>query len=191
MNIALPLSITCLLVLTNCSTREKKVAGSKPDTVSAPVAATFAPPDSVGNQHPPAARSPRWQYIKTVDGSGKPVYAATLTSASVLRFPYPYVGESTATLTIRQGKSPQVSLEASNGQFNRSFQGGSARIRFNNSAAVTYVLLAAANGRANIVFFDPAHPLIDRLKQTETVSISVRFAGQPDRTIAFKTAGLH
>jgi hypothetical protein len=83
-----------------------------------------------------------------------------------------------------------VYLEASNGQFNRSFQAGSALVLFDGRAPTTYSLSAAANGRANIVFFDEGRALIKQLKTAKDVTIEVKFPGQATQTIKFRTAGL-
>ena len=181
-----------LLVIISCSKREKGTAAVRADTVSTSV---MARPDSLhANPSQPTDRvlaQAIWQYEKTVDGSGGPVYKGSLTAANKLRFAYPYTGGSTATLTIRTGNTgTNIYVEVSNGQFNRSFQGGTARVRFDGKPPVTYSLSAAANGRANIVFFDEADGFVERIRTARTVSIQVEFPGQRVQKIEFSTAGL-
>ncbi len=181
-----------LLVIISCSKREKGTATVRADTVSTSV---MARPDSLrANPSQPTDRvlaQAIWQYEKTVDGSGGPVYKGSLTAANKLRFAYPYTGGSTATLTIRTGNTgTNIYVEVSNGQFNRSFQGGTARVRFDGKPPVTYSLSAAANGRANIVFFDEADGFVERIRTARTVSIQVEFPGQRVQKIEFSTAGL-
>ena len=181
-----------LMVIISCSKREKGTAAVRADTVSTSV---MARPDSLrANPSQPTDRvlaQAIWQYEKTVDGSGGPVYKGSLTAANKLRFAYPYTGGSTATLTIRTGNTgTNIYVEVSNGQFNRSFQGGTARVRFDGKPPVTYSLSAAANGRANIVFFDEADGFVERIRTARTVSIQVEFPGQRVQKIEFSTAGL-
>ena len=185
---------TSLLLFSTCSKPKKSSAPLHSDTtVMAPPVAPGSP-DQVGQPQQgggSSAQAGTWRYGKTTDRSGKPVYKASLTASNRLQFAYPYTGGSTATLTIRKGADDTyVYLEVSNGQFNRSFQSGSARVRFDGSPAVTYTLSAAENGRANIVFFDASPTLVDRIKAAHALTIDVSFPSQRVQTIDFRTAGL-
>jgi len=133
----------------------------------------------------------KWVYSETADGAGNNTYKAVITSATVLNFGFPYAGKSIATLTIRQrAGSTTAYLQVSKGQFNRSFQGGTARIRFDRKPATTHAYSAAENGSATIIFFDAAKAFIDQLKRTDKLVIDVEFYAQGRRQIAFNTAGL-
>ncbi|MFD2570507.1 hypothetical protein ACFSUS_07670 [Spirosoma soli] len=132
-----------------------------------------------------------WQYEKTVDRAGGTVYKATLPSTNVLQFEYPYTGGSIVTLTLRRkGGDTYAYLEVSKGMFTRSFQGGNANIQFDGKRAVAYSLSAAANGRANIVFFDAEQRLIGQIRTAKAMVVQLQFAGQRPREIRFNTAGL-
>jgi hypothetical protein len=186
--------VISLLVFYSCSGPKKETSPTRPNSVSSTAAAS---PDSANKQstslstNRPSAQAATWRYEKTTDKTGNPVYKASLLSSNVLQFPYPYTGGSTATLGIRKGaETTYVYIEVSNGQFNRSFQAGSALVRFDGQAPITYSLSAAANGRANIVFFDEARLLINRFKTAKHVTIGVKFPGQATQTIEFRTAGL-
>ena len=185
--------VAALLALLSCSKQEKGVSQVRTDTVSKPV---MASPDSLRADQSTlnsrtSAQAATWRYERTADGLGSPVYKASLTAANTLQFAYPYTGGSTATLTIRRGSgSTNVYIDVSNGQFNRSFQGGTARVRFDGKPAITYSLSAAANGRANIVFFDSERRLIEQIKTAKKASIEIEFPSQKTQTIEFKTAGL-
>lgn len=178
-------------------TKEKKTIRTAPSDTT--LVQTLEPPVGIPgeNSNRPANTSQiagattGWRYEKTVDKAGTPVYKASINAASKLQFEYPYVGGSTATLTIRQGADgPQVYIEVANGQFNRSFQEGSAQVRFDDKPSVTYPLSAAANGRANIVFFDAADRFVRQIKSARSLLVQVQFAGQPTRSLKFTTAGL-
>jgi len=131
-----------------------------------------------------------WRYEKTPGPTGSSVYKATLTSDNTVQFGYPYSGGSAVTLTIRQTNGNTYAyLEAANGTFTRSYQNGSARIQFDGKPPVAYALSAAANGRANIVFFDAGEKLIAQLKRTRTMVVRLQFAGQPVREVRFTPAG--
>lgn len=180
------------LVLVSCSGR-KGDRSIRTDTVAPPVTVIRTPGNDLVNEgkNRSGARAGTWAYEKTVDQTGNIVYKASVTSSNLLQFAYPYTGGSTATLVIREKDgSPQVYIEVANGQFNRSFQNGSARIRFDAKPPVTYPLSAAANGRANIVFFDAERKLISQIKAAENMTVQVVFDGQPVRQIQFRTAGL-
>jgi hypothetical protein len=128
----------------------------------------------------------RWLYEETRTG-----YKAVTISPTLLQFKFPYEGGSTASFTLRRRSGEtHAYLEISKGQFNRSFQGGTARVRFDNRPAVSFPLVAAANGRANILFFANEQQLIDQLKTTRRMIVTVEFAGQDTRDILFKTTDL-
>ena len=147
--------------------------------------------DKSERAHRADGESGAWRYEKTVDKTGSPVYKASITSSNLLQFEFPYAGGSTATLTIRSGNADShVLIEVSKGQFNRSFQNGAARVRFDGKSAITYSLSSAANGRANIVFFNSERRLTDQIRASKTMTVEVRFDGQPVRRIEFKTAHL-
>ncbi len=183
------LSIITLLILGSCS-REPKESGST-GLAGAPTDSSRQRSDDSINITQPNSRSGaqpgRWTYENT----GRTVYKASINSTNLIQFEYPYTGGSTATLSIREKDgSTQAYIDVSNGQFNRSFQNGTARIRFDGKSPVTYSLLAAANGRANIIFFDEVRQLINQIKASKSMSVDVRFDGQPARLIEFRTANL-
>ncbi|RIV23778.1 hypothetical protein DYU11_12455 [Fibrisoma montanum] len=138
----------------------------------------------------PAAATKGWTYEKTADKFKGRWQKASLVSANTIQFDYPY-GRTPATLTIRERDgNTTVYIEVDKGQFNRSFQNGNAKVRFDGKAPVTYPLTAAANGRANIVFFDADQKLINQIKAARTMSVAISFYGQPVRQLDFRTAGL-
>lgn len=182
-----------LLIVLNCSKQDRETSSSRADTVLTPVMESpislRVSPSQLPNHA--SAQVATWRYQKTTDGAGSPVYRASLTASNTLQFAYPYTGGSTATLTVRKGiGDTNVYVEVSNGQFNRSFQGGNARVRFDGKPPVTYTLSAAANGRANIVFFDAAAELAGRIRTARTVTMQVEFPGQRVQKIEFNTVGL-
>ncbi|QKZ14824.1 hypothetical protein [Spirosoma sp. KUDC1026] len=137
----------------------------------------------IGNQQQPTQG---WQYTQK-GGSTK----ATLRSVNAIQFAYPYTQKKNVTLGIRsRSGETYLYLEATKGLFTRSFQNGSAQIQFDQQRPVSVALSAAANGRANIVFFDDAERLLNRLRKARTMSVRLRFAGQADRGIQFQPAGL-
>ena len=132
-----------------------------------------------------------WAYKKTVDKNGDVVHKASINSPTILTFGFPYNGPSTATLTIRKrSQTLAVYAEVSRGNFNQSFQGGTAKIRFDAKPPVAYAFSAAANGRGNIIFFDDGQKLVDRMKTARQMVIEVGFDNQGQRQITFNTAGL-
>lgn len=181
------LFVCCLLLLFACSDKKKVAQTSAVDTVGIPVGVTTEQSASTSS----ASQTPAWQYEKTVDQAGHPVYKASIVSPTQLRFDFPYAGGSTATLTIRKRESgTHVYIQVSNGQFNRSFQGGHARVRFDSRPPATYAFSAAENGSANVIFFDSEQALIGQLKASQKMTVDVEFAGQSKRQIEFRTAGL-
>ena len=185
-----------LLVLSACSGKKKETSATVDNTVLPP--AGVSPTPSIGTKsdasilkNEPLADAGTWKYEKTVDKTGSTVYKAAITSPTRLQFGFPYAGGSTATLTLRKRDDrTTVYLQISNGQFNRSFQGGSVHIRFDNKPAVVYSYSAAENGRANIIFFDTEQKLVNQLKAARSTSIDVEFYAQGHRQILLRTAGL-
>lgn len=132
-----------------------------------------------------------WRYEKTTDNEGRSVQKASTMSPNLLEFEFPYNGGSTATLTLRKrADDTHVYIQVSKGQFNRSFQGGQARVRFDGKAPVLYSFSAAENGSANVIFFDADQKLINQMKTARNMVVDVEFAGQGKRQITFRTAGL-
>ncbi|AKD55765.1 hypothetical protein [Spirosoma radiotolerans] len=191
-------AVTLLSVL-SCTDNEKSASQEKtsPSTGQQPENSAGAPSNEPSSspkssqQNSPATGATTWTYENKVDKDGKTVNKAVLTSPTVLNFDFPYTGGSTVTLTLRHKNSLTYSyLEVSKGQFNRSFQGGNASIRFDGKPPVRYSLSAAENGRANIVFFDSAQMLINQMKGARKMVVDVEFEGQGKRHIEFTTRGL-
>jgi hypothetical protein len=137
------------------------------------------------------AKPNEWTYSTTSDKFKGTIHKAAIQSPTRLKFAYPYAGGSTATLTVREkDNTTHVYIEVSKGQFNRSFQGGNARIAFDNEPARNYPLLAAANGRANIIFLDADKQFIGKMKRTTRMLVTVEFQGQGKHQLTFNTAGL-
>lgn len=186
------LSFFVLLILLNCSTREEhKHTTVKEATKSQSTSSAPNQPIRAESKKSPPANAGKWTYEKKVQADGSTVSKATITASNILEFTFPYNGGSTATLTLRKRESgTTVYLEVSKGHFNRSFQNGTAKVRFDRQSPITYALLAAENGRANIVFFDDTQKLIRQIKTAQTMTIDVGFAGQGTQQIRFSIAGL-
>ena len=188
--------IVILLALSSCRGKEKSVRTTPADTSQITITESLTPvnkavADNSGDKNIPSASTEKWMYSKTVDRAGSTVHKAIITSPNVLTFTFPYAGGSTATLTIREkNNDTNVYLDVSKGQFNRSFQGGAARIRFDNTPSAIYSFSAAENGRANIVFFDSPEALIDRMKKARKMVVNVNFYAQGSRQIEFNVANL-
>jgi hypothetical protein len=133
-----------------------------------------------------------WVYTNTSDKFKGTVHKASIQSPTKLEFAYPYAGGSTATLTVREKENTtHVYVEVSKGQFNRSYQGGNASIAFDQAPAQNYPLLAAENGRANIIFLDADKKFIDKLKRSTRMLMTMEFQGQGKHRLEFKTAGFN
>ncbi len=188
--------IFCCLTFFACSGEEKATQTAHSDSGRASDAIpSTKQADGLTNEPAPKQGAPagsvNWQYEKTVNEAGETIHKAKLNSPTLLQFGFPHTGGSTAALTIRQRQqSVTAYLQVSNGQFNRSFQGGRVRIRFDDKPAVTYAYSAAENGSATIIFFDEAGTLIRQLKASRKMVIDVAFYAQGNRQIEFRTAGL-
>lgn len=185
-----------LLTLFACSGKEKSGRLTVADSVETTSASSPAQPVG-GSSSNPASKKPttiivtKWLYEKTIDKAGRTVYKASINSPNLLQFGFPYAGGSTATLTIRKRDSDtHVYLHVSKGQFNRSFQGGNANIRFDGNPARSYAFSAAENGSANIIFFDSEQKLIDKMKAARKMIVDIEFYAQGKRQIEFEIADL-
>lgn len=186
------ISLLCFFLLSSCSTREERNQSTTPEATK-PQSTSPAPnqPIPAESKKSPPANAGKWTYEKKVQADGSTVSKATITASNILEFTFPYNGGSTATLTLRKRESgTTVYLEVSKGHFNRSFQNGTAKVRFDRQSPITYALVAAENGRANIVFFDDTQKLIRQIKAARTMTIDVGFAGQGTQQIRFSIAGL-
>ncbi|MCX6216082.1 hypothetical protein [Spirosoma sp.] len=189
--------LSSLLIFLNCFSNEKSVASTGIALVGITASNQSVKPEQTSSTRAmsgakPTLPSGKWTYEKkVVDKSGSTVYKASITSPTPLTFSFPYAGGSVATLTIRHKEDDNfLYLEISRGQFNRTFQGGNARIAFDNQPARNYPFSAAENGRANIIFFDDAAKLISLMKKAQRMTINVEFYAQGRRTIDFSTATL-
>lgn len=181
----------CLILVVACSDKKKAEKPPTVDTVGVPIGVTAESITERSASTSSAAQTPTWRYEKSVDREGRPVYKASIISPTRLQFDFPYAGSSTATLTIRKRASDtHVYIQVSNGQFNRSFQGGQARVRFDSKPPAAYGFSAAENGSANVIFFDSEQALLEQLKASQKMIVDVEFAGQNKRQIEFRTAGL-
>lgn len=132
-----------------------------------------------------------WTYDRRVDATGSVVYKATVHSPTLLDLGYPYGSGAVAALTLRSKNGNTTAyIEFAKGAVNRSFQNGTAHVRFDQQPARQYPLTAAANGRANIVFIDTDRAFINSIKRSKQLTMALRFAGQPSRQLIFPTAGL-
>ena len=190
------LYLISLLTLLACSDRETSNQATVGDSAKA---TTEASPSSVSKpstqsrspEKPVVGKPAKWVYEKAVNAEGQTVYKASVTSPNRLEFGFPYTGGSTVTLTLRQrADSPTLYLQVSNGEFNRSFQGGTVRIQFDSQPPATYTYSAAENGSATIIFLDAVSKLVEQLKASEKMTIDVVFHHQGSRQIVFRTAGL-
>lgn len=138
-----------------------------------------------------ARQATTWTYNRAVDATGSVVYKATVSSPTVLDLGYPYGRGAVATLTLRSKNGSTIAyVEFAKGAINRSFQNGTAHVRFDGQPVRQYPLTAAANGRANIVFIDPDRAFTQSIKRANRTTIALLFAGQPNRELVFPTAGL-
>ncbi|AUD05840.1 hypothetical protein [Spirosoma pollinicola] len=186
-----------LLSFLSCTTKKKldqtsetdRVQGTSADTVSQATKRKL--PGGPAPQKGLSDSATTWVYEKKIDKEGNTVHKASIHSPNLLEFGFPYAGGSTATLSIRhKNGTSYLYLEVSKGQFNRSFQGGTARIRFDDKPARDYSFSAAENGRANIIFFDSVQPLVDQLKLARKAVVAVEFYAQGKRQIEFRTGSL-
>ncbi|MBD2751422.1 hypothetical protein [Spirosoma validum] len=189
------LYVLSLLTVVACSGNEKSTQNKAADSINTSVNTATRPVDALPDKPTPqngaVAGSNAWHYEKKVDKEGRTVYKASIISPTLLEFDFPYNGGSTATMTIRKRETDtHVYIQVSKGQFNRSFQEGKARVRFDGGPPMTYAFLAAENGSANIVFFNSEQTLINKMKAARNMVVDVEFAGQGKRQITFKTTGL-
>lgn len=153
--------------------------------------ATYNPPALSRLTQSPAAKGAGWQYQQTAGPAGGTTYKASLNAANLLQLPYPYAGGSTVTLTLRSRNGEiHAYLSVSKGLFAPSFQGGRALIRFDAGKPITYSLSAAANGRANLVFFDDTSKLIRQIRASRTMVVQLQMPGQKLDEVRFNSVGL-
>lgn len=185
-----------LLSVLRCTDKEKSTGQEKSSNAVVQQAENSASSRSVepsstrpSQPNSPVAGVTTWTYDKKIGKDGNTVYKAVLISPTVLNFDFPYTGGSSATLTLRHKNSlTYVYLEVSTGQFNRSFQGGNASIRFDGKPPVRYSLSAAENGRANIVFFDSPQKLISQMKGARKMVVDVEFEARANDTSNLRLA---
>ncbi|UFH54739.1 hypothetical protein [Spirosoma sp. KNUC1025] len=190
------LSFFCLLVLYSCGSKKQSTPGKPADPVATNVDSNPAPVFEKMSEKAMATDKAvegagTWHYSKTVDKEGRTVYKASLVSPTLLEFEFPYAGGSVATLTVRKRESDtHVYIQVSKGQFNRSYQDGRARVRFDGNPPTDYSFSAAENGSANVIFFDSEQALLNQMKAARKMVVDIEFAGQGKRQIEFRTAGL-
>lgn len=197
-----PIRLTLLLlplwlVSVGCSDNPKTAQTSRPDSVrttaeASPETAGTSPPTGTVSATSGTTKSTTWTYENRVEAAGESVtHRASLTSPTRLEFGFPYAGGSTVRLGLRERNGDAlVSLHVTNGAFNRSFQEGSVRIRFDGRSPVTYRYAPAQNGSATVIFLDQPDAIIRQLKSSRTAVVNLDFYNQGNRQFTFNTATL-
>lgn len=151
---------------------KKKVQDNTPQTQQA--ATTDA-----ATSTPEITKNVTWQYSNDVDKmDGTTNYYALNTSTNEVEFQAPYGGGSNFTLGVQKmGKKPvDVYLTVSKGQFLTSVMGDKkARVKFDNEAPFNITVNGTSDGRADLVFFEPASKLLSKMKTAKKLVIECEF----------------
>jgi hypothetical protein len=137
-------------------------------------------------------KSYKWVYTEREDKmTSRKNYFAEIDANELLRFNFPYNGGSIATLTIRsKGKSKDIYLQVSKGQFNSNSDGGKLKIRFDDEIAKSYSYSTASSGSSDIIFIDNVSSVLEKIKKSKKMLIQVEFYQEGLRVIEFYTEGL-
>lgn len=133
-----------------------------------------------------------WTYYEKEDKMTlEKVKYAAIYANDLLEFEFPYNGGSVAGLTLRKrGKSLDLFLQVTKGQFNGTFDGGQVRIRFDDNPPKKYSFSGASDASSDIIFLDSEKEIVNQIKKSKKMIIEVEFYQNGLRQIEFNVGGL-
>lgn len=133
-----------------------------------------------------------WVYNEYKDKmTDKTIKMASVTSTNSLDFEFPYDGGSTGDLVIRQkGKSVDIYLQISKGQFITSVDGNTCGIRFDDKPMMRISYSEPSDYSSDLIFLGSESKVLAGLKSAKTTKIQVEFYNDGNRVLEFNTAGL-
>ncbi|MFD1258944.1 hypothetical protein ACFQ3S_19220 [Mucilaginibacter terrae] len=165
-------------------------SGSKGDSTAADT--STATETTTDTKKESSANETKWSYEEKVDKmTSEKTRFATIDSDNQLQFEFPYDGGSTATLLIRKnGKSNEVLLSISKGQFNTTSDGASVKVRFDDNKASTFSCSTSSDGSSDLLFINNENKFITKLKKAKKLIIQAEFYEAGLKEMEFSTAGL-
>lgn len=136
---------------------------------------------------------PNWKYSEEEDVmTGEKRYFASSTSTNKIDFEFPYNGGSRFYLTVRNmGKSNEVILQVSKGQFMTSISGSqSCRVKFDDEQPLKFTYNSAADGSSEVIFFNNSKNFLTKLRTAKKVMIEAPFYSAGNQIIYFDVEGL-
>lgn len=133
-----------------------------------------------------------WEYSETEDKmSGIIKKYAVNTSTNKLNFEFPYDGGSSATITLRKnGKSVDIILRISKGQFKTDFSGGTLRVKFDENKPLNFKYALPSDGSSDILFIEPANKFIKEIAKSKNIIIEAEFFQEGIRQMEFNVTNL-
>lgn len=143
--------------------------------------------------HSETNQTSSWDYSESIDEmTDKMTYFATIESENSVDFDFPYEGGSTLYFTLRQ--SPQygndIYIQISKGQFNSGVNGTNIKMRFDDNEFFTVHCNQPSDYSQDLLFLQGYKKIVNQLKNSEKMKISVEFFNEGERTFSFKTADL-
>ncbi|HEY3778616.1 MAG TPA: hypothetical protein VGL35_11220 [Rhizomicrobium sp.] len=163
---------------------QRPIAGDAPNTAH-PASTT----DSASTDNGPVRK---WTYRDQSDElRGITWHFATLESDNTLNFSFPY-GESTGSIVLRRhGKSVDVMLQMTGGQFVcNSFNDDTVTVKFDNGPIRHFGCAESADGDTKTIFLMRTSRFIKGLKGSSRVRIEVDFFQAGLQQLTFNTTGL-
>lgn len=133
----------------------------------------------------------KWNFSESIDKmTSNKIKFASVEATEELEFKFPYDGGSIATLTIRnKDNNNDIYLHVSKGQFNRGYDGGDLRIKFDDNPPHNYSFSSASDGSSDLIFINATKGIISKLKVSKKVIIEVEFFNEGIRQIEFDVQG--
>ena len=139
-----------------------------------------------------AAPASKWTYEDQKDElRGITSHFAMLESENTLNFGFPY-GDSTGKMVLRRkGKSSDVMIQISGGQFLcNAFNGDTVVVKFDDDAIRHFECAESSDGDTKVIFLRNAGRFVKGLKESSRVQIEAQFFQAGLQQLAFNSAGL-
>lgn len=148
---------------------------------------------SIAEKSESAEAKTKWKYSEQLDEmTDETIYFASITSENYTEFKFPYNNQLIyLTLTVR--KHPQsginVYLSIPEGQFNPTYPKTKITARFGDENPEFWTCDMPSDGSTEILFIRDAANFVKKLKDANSLKISVEFFQEGSSTFSFITEG--
>ena len=145
-------------------------------------------------QEPKPRPGSQWTYDGYVDGMGRGVLFASVTSTNLLSFNFPYEGAQSGTLVVRRhptqrGADVLVSIEQ--GQFLCGASGCTVNVRFDSGPIQPFPASEPGDGSTTTLFLRNEARFIMELRKAKVARVEATFYQEGTQALEFNVEGFN